>query len=194
MEPTGRYLIYEGKQIRLCPPTDGEAAVVIADLPTGRTSTFTLQLLKNNPNFEPFLRYEIVNGPRRGGRHAQALTTSGVRKLVDYLQESKPQPRHRVSNEEATRWIKEELLPELEAMEVTVGRPRRISVGRPMGSVGKPKGSVGKPPSITIKIGRASFSGDILHPDEDTVSVTSGKLSRTWTASQLIEVMEHHRF
>jgi hypothetical protein len=186
--PTGQGLIYETKQIRLCPPIEGEeAAIPIADLPTGRTSASTLQLIKNNPDFQPFLRSEEVKGPRKRSRQAQVLTTSGVRKLLEYLQNSKPQERHIVSTEKAIRFIQEELLPKLDSMVMTVGRPRGLLIGRPMGSVGKP-------PSITIKIGRASFSGDILHPDEDTVSVTSGKLSRTWTASQWIELMEHHRF
>jgi len=193
MKLTRQGLTFKGKPIRLCPPVDGEAAVVCADLPTGRTSTFTLQLLRNDPDFGPFLRTEVISGPKRGGRQAQVLTTSGVKKLLKHLKDSKPQPRHRESNEEATRWIMEELLPEMEAMETTVGRARGVLVGRPKGvSVGGSSSpTVG---SILIKIGPTAFSGEILNPDSDSISVTSGKVSRTWSVSQLFEVMEHHRF
>ena len=185
----------KGKErlVRLCPTIDGEVAVVCADLPTGRTPTFTLQLLKSDPEFEPLLRTEIVNGPKRGGRQAQVLTTSGVRKLVQLLEESKPQPRHSESNKEAIQWIREELIPEMEAMETTVGRPKGILVGKPqVETVGRPSNKLKG--SIVIQIGATSFSADSLDPDVDTVSYSSGMLSRTWTARQLIEVMEHHRF
>ncbi len=189
--PTRQGLIYEGKQIRLCPPLDGEeAAIVIADLPTGRTSASTLQLIKNNPDFQPFLRSEEVKGPRKRSRQALVLTITGVRKLHDYLSKSKPQARHSGSNEKAMRFIEEELLPELESMGTTVGRPRGVLVGRPDRiSVGKLSGKLKS--SISIKIGAASMSGNFVDLDVDSITVTNGKLSKTWTASQLLEVMEN---
>lgn len=176
----------ENKSCRLGICDTGEAAVVVADIPTGRTPTFTFQILtKKNPEFAPFLHTEEVEGPTKGSRHALVITTQGIEKFLQSLRKTKAQGKNHEPKERAKLWIEEHLLPEMEAMEARVGRPKGMSVGKPSS---KSKGS------ISIKLGKTSFSGDILDPNEDTVSVTSGKLSRTWTASQLIEVMEHHRF
>jgi hypothetical protein len=186
MKRTREILNCEDKSSRLGICDTGEAAVVVADIPTGRTSTFTFQILtKKNPEFAPFLHTEEVEGPTKGSRHALVITTQGVRRFLESLRNTKAQGKNHEPKERAKQWIEQELLPEMEAMEATVGRPKGMLVGKPSSKL---KGS------IAIKIGSISFSGDFLDPDTDTISVTRGKLLRTWTASQLIEVMEHHRF
>jgi len=174
------------ESFRLVTLQTGEAAIVVADIPTGRTPKFSLQVVTmKNPLFAPFLKSEIIEGPSKRRREALVLTTRGVRKFLDYLRGSKPQKLNAPRSEEAIRTIQEEILPEMEAMETTVGRPDSMTVGRP---------SKGMKGSVAIKIGTTSFSGNFLDGEADTISVSWGKVSKTLTAWQLIEVLENHRF
>ena len=113
------------------------------------------------------------------------LTTAGVRMFLEHLEKLRPQPRHVESNNKAKRWIEEELLPEMEAMEMTVGRPESMTVG---------KSSKEMPVSIALEIGTTSFSAEFTNDEVDTVSVSWGRVSKRLTVSQLIEVLENHRF
>ena len=64
----------------------------------------------------------------------------------------------------------------------TVGRPKPVTIGRPSREVGA---------FITLKIGSTSFSTHFENLEVDTITVGRGKHQRTYTAGQLLEVMEN---
>ncbi len=200
----------QDKRVRHGASDEDFAAVVVAkDIPTGRTPTFTLQIL-TKPEFAPFCRYESVLGPSKGSRQTLVLTSEGVRALLDFLKRSNPQKQNQKNSEEAKRWIEEQLLPQMDAIDsaaddelrkirvglpsgrTTVGMPPKpTTVGRPARptTVGRPSREVGG--SITVKIGSTSFSADFHDQEVDTITVGRGKHQRTYTAGQLLEVMEN---
>ena len=155
---------------------EGKSVAVLADIDTARSLSFNLQLVRK-AQLEPDLREIEVNGPRQRKRHALGITTKGVEGLLSLLHGLKTKEQNLNGHQLAIEWTERVLLPEMRRLDelsvVTVGIPKKVTVGRPIPSV------------LTIKTECSLFESN-LSP-YDRVSIAYKGKTKSWSGIELMK-------